>query len=230
MADTKISYVDKVWNPVTGCGRACEYCYAAGIARRFWGTRKFSDVQFHEDRLDQPFHWKKPARIFVNSMGDIFDKKVKGAWLDKVLNVIEVTPRHTFLMLTKVPENIPSWIESEQTPNLWVGVTVENYEHMHRITTLMQNWHGKKYVSFEPLIGSVGFVGINGIDWVIVGGMSGHKAVPMQWDWAYNIYRQSVVEKIPFYFKQYGAATVPDDYRNIMEMVNTKETPNGSKA
>lgn len=109
MADTKIDWCDKVWNPVTGCtpaGAGCQHCYAKGVAKRFWGDRPFSEVQCHHDRLYQPLRWRKPSRIFVNSMGDLFHKDVPDEFIARVLAVIRRANQHTFIVLTKRPERM----------------------------------------------------------------------------------------------------------------------------
>ena len=102
MADTNISWADKVWNPVTGCTKVsagCKNCYAEVLAKRFWGDRKFTDVQYHKDRLEQPLHWKKPRRIFVNSMSDLFHDDVDWSFIDMVFGVMALCPQHTFIIL-----------------------------------------------------------------------------------------------------------------------------------
>lgn len=109
MNKTKIQWTDVVWNPVTGCTKVsegCRNCYAETIANRFWGDRKFTDIQCHEDRLSQPLRWKKPRRVFVNSMSDLFHEDVPNAFIDKVFAVMALSTQHTFQILTKRPERM----------------------------------------------------------------------------------------------------------------------------
>lgn len=112
---SKIEWTDKTWNPVTGCNKVspgCRNCYAESIAKRFWGNRKFSDVQFHEDRLLQPFRWKKPQKVFVNSMSDLFHDKVTDEQLDQVFAVMALCPQHTFQVLTKRPQRMMEYLSN----------------------------------------------------------------------------------------------------------------------
>lgn len=106
---TGIQWTDETWNPVTGCDRVspgCAHCYAAAIAKRFWGDRKFEDVQFHPERLGQPLRWRKPRRVFVDSMGDIFHESVTDEQLDRIFAVMALTQEHTYQVLTKRPERM----------------------------------------------------------------------------------------------------------------------------
>lgn len=112
---SKIEWCDATWNPVTGCtkvSQGCKNCYAEGVANRFWGDRKFTDVQCHEDRLDQPLRWKKPRRIFVNSMSDLFHPDVPFEFIDKVFAVMGLAEQHTFMILTKRPERMLEYFQN----------------------------------------------------------------------------------------------------------------------
>ncbi len=109
MADTSIQWCDKVWNPVTGCtkvSQGCKNCYAETVANRFWKGRKFTDVRCHEDRLDQPLRWRKPSRVFVNSMSDLFQEGVPFNFIDNVFAVMAAANPHTYQILTKRPERM----------------------------------------------------------------------------------------------------------------------------
>lgn len=137
MADTHIEWADKSWNPVTGCTKVspgCKHCYAEGVADRFWATqyppvevatplwagdgpgktsqrpRRFTDVQCHPDRLDQPLRWRKPRRVFVNSMSDLFHEDVPDAFIDQVFAVMALAPTHTFQILTKRAERMCTYL------------------------------------------------------------------------------------------------------------------------
>lgn len=142
---TKIEWTDATWNPVTGCtpvSEGCAHCYAAGIAKRFWGTRRFNDVQFHEDRLDQPLRWRKARMVFVNSMGDLFHEKVPCETITKIFDVmcswrwpskaaerdgdesLLVDPGHCYQVLTKRPSRIGEWLN--WVDQYWPGDTPFN--------------------------------------------------------------------------------------------------------
>jgi len=110
---TKIEWTDAVWNPVTGCSKVsagCKNCYAEGVANRFWGERKFTDVRCHEDRLDVPLRWRKPRRVFVNSMSDLFHDDVRDDFIDRVFATMQLAPHHTFQILTKRPERMRDYM------------------------------------------------------------------------------------------------------------------------
>jgi len=237
MGKTEIEWCDKVWNPVTGCTKVsegCRNCYAERIAKRFWGERKFSDVQCHEDRLDQPLHWKKPQRIFVNSMSDLFHENVPIEFISKVFNMIKFCSSHTFIVLTKRPERILHTINklSEIMPtgevwpihNLWLGVSVEDQETANeRIPWLLKTPAAVRFVSYEPALDFVDFAmglplaksDIQGyvynpsggpfIDWIIMGGETGPGARPMSPDWARFTRDECRYAKTPFFFKHPGS-------------------------
>jgi len=112
---TKIEWTDAVWNPVTGCSKVsagCKNCYAEGVANRFWGDRKFTDVRTHVDRLDAPLRWRKPRRVFVNSMSDLFHDAVPDEFIAEVFAVMAHARKHTFQVLTKRPERMREFMLS----------------------------------------------------------------------------------------------------------------------
>jgi len=166
MANSKIEWTDKVWNPSTGCTKVsagCKNCYAEVIAKRFWKERKFTDVICHEDRLTQPLHWKKPAKIFVNSMSDLFHEKVPFAFIDSVYEVMGFSTQHIFQILTKRPERaleyynwtniFKAWSKWE---HIWLGVSVENQQTAdERIPLLLQAPAAVRFLSAEPLLGKI---------------------------------------------------------------------------
>jgi len=183
---SKIEWCDATWNPVTGCtkvSQGCKNCYAEGVANRFWGERKFTDVQCHEDRLDQPLRWKKPRRIFVNSMSDLFHPDVPFDFIDKVFAVMGLAKQHTFMILTKRPERMLAyfertgdvlrrdWVVSAAARllnknkidfpdfplnNVYLGVSVETQKEAdERIPLLLKTPAAVRFVSCEPLLGSL---------------------------------------------------------------------------
>lgn len=170
MADkTKIQWCDATWNPVTGCSpvsEGCANCYAARMASRFRQVHggHFSQILMHPERLDQPLRWKKPRRIFVSSMGDLFHEGVSDAWFSRIISVIAAAQQHTFMVLTKRPEQMLLSIrrfyefgrKTPILPNLWLGVTAENQEQANkRIPILLQIPAAKRFVSIEPMLGPV---------------------------------------------------------------------------
>lgn len=163
---TKIEWTDEVWNPVTGCTKVsagCKHCYAERVAKRFWKDRKFTDVQFHPDRLDQPLHWRKPRRIFVCSMGDLFYEDVAPFVVAMIFDKIRECPQHTFIVLTKRIENALQLLTDnsmfcygDPLPNLWLGVSISNQKDADNwIPLLLQVPAAKRIVSLEPMLGPV---------------------------------------------------------------------------
>jgi protein gp37 len=170
MGDTKIEWAQKVWNPVTGCTKissGCQNCYAERMAKRLRGRYGYpSDdpfkVTFHGDKLYQPLHWKKPQRVFVCSMGDLFHGDMSFAIIDAIFDVIAKCSWHTFIILTKRPENALEFYEWGKglqlhlISNLWLGVTAENQEQADkRIPILLQIPAAVRFVSVEPMLGAV---------------------------------------------------------------------------
>ncbi len=173
MAQTKIQWSEMTWNPVTGCRKVspgCKNCYSEAIAKRFWGDRKFTDVRLHDDRLGHPFRWKKPRRVFVNSMSDLFHPDVPVEFIDKVWDVMSVTTHHVYQILTKRPKRMKSYLDQklpDSLPNVWWGVSVEDQRQAdHRIPILMETPAAVRFISAEPLLGP--------IDLQTAMGMGGH--------------------------------------------------------
>ncbi len=214
MADrSKIEWTDTTWNPVTGCtkvGTGCHNCYAERMANRLqaMGQSNYTDgfkVKTHENVLELPLKWKNPRTIFVNSMSDLFHEDVPDSFIYKVFQVMSQVAQHTFQILTKRSENLSRLSQSLTWPaNVWMGVTVENSDYLFRIDELRVTSARIKFISFEPLLGSIPNIDLAGIDWVIVGGESGPGARPMSTSWVQEIRDQCLVVGIPFFFKQWG--------------------------
>lgn len=223
MSRSKIEWTDRVWNPVTGCTKVsagCKNCYAEGIAKRFWGERKFTDIILHHDRLEQPLHWKKPARVFVNSMSDLFHEDVPFEFIDKVFDIMYKARQHTFQILTKKParlleysdkrhldvlkEGADYWICPE---HIWLGVSVENQEQADkRIPLLLQVPSKVKFLSIEPMLENI-FVGIflaglEKLNWVIVGCESGPNRRECKIEWVTKIVDACCFCRVPVFVKQ----------------------------
>jgi protein gp37 len=230
MADTKIEWCDKVWNPTTGCSKisaGCVNCYAKRIANRFWGDRKFTDVRCHPERLNEPLKWRKPQKIFVNSMSDLFYEDVPFEFIDKVFAAMSAAWRQTFIILTKRPERMKQYINSDRPnhkrigynqfgekidwplKNVWLGVTVENQEQDWRIEYLLETSAAVRFVSVEPMLGPVDllkdprwFWAGSGLNWVIAGPETGSGARPMKNEWIRNLYAQCKDAGVPFFDKK----------------------------
>jgi len=234
MSDTNIEWADKVWNPVTGCDKVsagCANCYAETFANRGmgeWGDRLFRDVKMHVKRLDMPRHWKKPRKIFVNSMGDMFHEKVLYQFWYDVVDVMTDCPQHTFLILTKRPERMVEFVNQQSAPsNCWLGTSVEGPDYLYRLDLLRKVKHPNRFVSFEPLLDDLGTVDLHGIGWAICGGESGYGARKYHLRWGQGLYYQCRAAKVPFFMKQVGAnaydspmdpesgVMVPDRYETL---------------
>jgi protein gp37 len=164
MSKTKIEWADVVWNPMSGCTKVsegCRNCYAESIAKRFWGDRKFTDVQCHPERLDIPLHWKKPQRIFVDSMSDLFHEDIPEGFIDLVFDRVNYDgiSHLTFLILTKRPERMKSYINGldfKLPDNVWLGVSVEDQKTAdERIPLLLQTPAAVRFISVEPMLENI---------------------------------------------------------------------------
>ena len=167
------------------------------------------DLELKPDRLDQPHRWRMPRMIFVNSMSDLFHKKIPTDYIDRVFDVMEATPRHTFQMLTKRSSIMRRYINRRYADgvgpsHIWLGVSVEDSQRLSRLEHLRQTRATVRFLSAEPLLDDLGPVDFRGIHWVIVGGESGPRARPMKQEWVRNIRRQCLHQQVPFFFKQWG--------------------------
>jgi protein gp37 len=206
--NTGIEWTDKTWNPTTGCNKVspgCCYCYAEALTERF--PQNFPQgfkLTLHPERLEQPKKWRSPSRIFVNSMSDLFHKDVPFTYLQEVFAVMRDTPWHIYQILTKRDQNLAELAPKlEWSENIWVGVSVENQQYTHRVDALRQVPSTVRFLSCEPLLGSLD-LDLTGIDWVIVGGESGYQHRPMNPEWVRDILRQTREANVAFFFKQWG--------------------------
>ncbi|MEB3103542.1 DUF5131 family protein [Ferviditalea candida] len=211
--NSNIEWTEATWNPVTGCTKiseGCKHCYAATMAKRLhaMGNPRYDNgfnLTLHPDLLDLPLMWKKPKMIFVNSMSDLFHRDVPLDFILKVFETMEKASWHTFQILTKRSDRLLELSSKLPWPdNVWQGVSVENEKVTFRIDHLRQVPAKTKFLSLEPLIGSLDHLQLEGIHWVIVGGESGYGARPMKEEWVVSIKNQCLASEVAFFFKQWG--------------------------
>jgi protein gp37 len=209
-----------VWNPTTGCTKispGCAHCYAERIARRFWGKRDFDDLKFHPERLEFPLKVKKPQRIFVDSMSDLFHPAFTDELIYRVFKVMSMAYWHIFQVLTKRPLRMAEIVPRirnmlpDRLNNIWLGVSIENQKTANeRLPLLMDTPAAVKFVSCEPLLeyiylsDTTSIKSFKSIDWVICGGETGPGARPMHIEWAQSLRDQCKSAGIPFFFKSWG--------------------------
>jgi protein gp37 len=246
---TRIEWCDETWNPVTGCApisEGCDNCYAQRMANRLRGrygypAEKPFRVTWHADRLAKPERWRRPRRIFVCSMGDLFHGDVRVEWIDKMLAVMAECPQHTFMVLTKRAMNIESKLYGEAPcrflgaggclPNLWLGVTAENqFRADKNVAELLKIPAALRFVSAEPLLGPVDLVSAGlrpmNIDWVICGGETGPGARLVHPDWVRSLRDQCVAAGVPFFFKGWGdVGPLVKPYRRVLDGREWNEVP-----
>jgi len=215
MATTKIEWTESTWNPITGCTKitsGCKFCYAEIMTRRLqaMGQEKYKngfEITLHPETLKEPYLWKKPKMIFVNSMSDLFHKSVPVEYIQEIFRVMKENPQHVFQILTKRAD-VLRYYDSEGlldwSHNIWMGVTVEDNSVTNRIELLRQTGAKVKFLSCEPLLTDLPGLNLSNIDWVIVGGESGRTPRPIKEEWVLNIKEQCSAQKSAFYFKQWG--------------------------
>lgn len=213
MSKSTIEWTDETWNPVTGCREVspgCDHCYARTFAERWRGVPGHPyehgfDLTFHEERLLQPYHWRTPRMVFVNSMSDLFHKDIPDEFIERALFVMYATPRHTYQVLTKRPERMRRFLSAKPVqPNIWWGVSIENADYAWRAGMLRETPAAVRFLSLEPLLGHIPAVILRDMDWVICGGESGPGARPMELQWVRDIRDDCQAMSIPFFFKQWG--------------------------
>lgn len=210
---TTIEWTDMTWNPVTGCTKispGCKRCYAERMAHRLqaMGMARYRtgfELTLHEDVVELPTTWKRPRRVFVNSMSDLFHQDVPLDFIRRVFDTMRRCPQHQFQVLTKRAERLADvCAELEWSENVWMGVSVENAEYAYRSELLRQVPAHIRFLSVEPLLGPIPALPLTGIHWVIVGGESGPGARPMAPEWVEEIYHQCRAAGAAFFFKQWG--------------------------
>jgi protein gp37 len=223
---SEIEWTDVTWNPVAGCTIAssgCSNCYAMRMAARlqamghakYSGTTRKSGGRFvwtgkvnvDETSLSAPLEWRKPKRIFVNSMSDLFHPDVPDEFVRRIWDVMAECPQHHFQVLTKRPDRMAALFASKQIAvlaNTWLGTSVESEDVAHRVHHLASIKNATLFISFEPLIGRINEIDLRGVHWAIVGGESGPRARPMEEAWVERLYEICRRDDVAFFFKQWG--------------------------
>ena len=215
-----IEWTNSTWNPVTGCTKisaGCDHCYAERFSERFRGVEghpyEFGfDLTLRPKRLDHPTRWRRPQLIFVNSMSDLFHKKVPTEYIQRVFDTMERADWHIYQVLTKRSSLMRRFVQDRYPdrsapPHIWLGVSIENAAALTRLRHLKQTNASVRFVSFEPLLGPPGAVNLKEIHWVIAGGESGPGARPVQAEWVRNLRDQCQAQGVAFFFKQWGGRT-----------------------
>lgn len=230
---TKIEWTECSWNPITGCTKisdGCAHCYAATLTRRLVAMhnpryKNGFNVTVHEDLIELPKKWKTPRKIFVNSMSDIFHESVPDDIILRIFATMNACPQHIFQVLTKRPERLAQLNDRiNWTPNIWMGVTIENNKYLYRADLLRKCDAKLRFISAEPLIGEINDINLEQIDWLIVGGESGSQARPMDISWVRTLRDKAQTEKVAFFFKQWGG-TVKKKTGRILDGQTHDEYP-----
>lgn len=211
MSTSSIEWTNKTWNPVTGCTEVspgCDHCYARVMANRLqaMGQSHYAngfEVTLHEDFLELPLTWKKPQRIFVNSMSDLFHKDIPDWYIAKVFETMRMAHWHTFQVLTKRPSRAALMAHKLYwTPNIWLGTSIENNDYIWRADKLRVIPAAIRFISAEPLLEELTDLSLVGISWLIAGAESGHGARPMDEDWVRHLRDQCQSAGTAFFYKQ----------------------------
>src|SRR5579862_689391 len=216
--NSHIEWTDATWNPVRGCIKVspgCKHCYAETFAERFRGVRGHPyeqgfDLRLVPEKLAEPFTWRSPKLVFVNSMSDLFQEGVPDPYIEAVCRVMVSAKWHTFQVLTKRAERLeqllsgPLRFAAEQN-HIWWGVSVEDKRYgLPRIAHLQKAPASVRFLSIEPLLEDLGTFNLSGISWAIVGGESGPGARPIREEWVISVRDQCRASRVPFFFKQWG--------------------------
>jgi protein gp37 len=235
MGKSSIEWTEATWNPVTGCTKispGCKHCYAERMALRLRAMGQGNyvngfDLTLHSRSLLVPLRWTKAKTIFVNSMSDLFHKDVPTAFILESFKVMMLANWHRYQILTKRSDRL---LELDSilpwSPHIWMGVSVENKDYSFRIDDLRRTNARVKFLSLEPLLGSLPNLDLHGIDWAIVGGESGPGSRPMDKDWVLDIRDQCLRARVPFFFKQWGGTNKKRAGR-LLEGRTWDEMPSG---
>jgi len=235
---TNIEWTDTTWNPVTGCTKVssgCDNCYAERFAERFRGVSGHAyepgfDLTLRSERLALPLSWRRPSRVFVNSMSDLFHKGIPVSYIGQVFETMERADWHTFQVLSKRSSRLRNFVnerygDSGAPPHIWLGVSIEDRQALGRLRHLKETNASVRFVSFEPLLGAIGEVDLTGVHWVIVGGESGAHFRPIKAQWIREIREQCLESGVAFFFKQWGGR-VPKAGGNTLDGRQWLDYPN----
>lgn len=234
MADhSTIEWTDATWNPTTGCDRTspgCDHCYALTLAKRLqaMGAAKYQrngnprtsgpgfGLTLHADVLQVPYEWRRPRRVFVNSMSDLFHDDIPIDFIRQVFEVMADTPQHSYQVLTKRSRRLAQIAGLLPWPkNVWMGVSIEDNRYVFRANHLREVEAAVRFISAEPLIGPLPSLSLEGIHWVIVGGESGPDHRPVDEAWVTDLRDRSIDEGVAFFFKQWGGRTPKEGGRHL---------------
>ena len=216
--NSHIEWTDTTWNPVRGCTKispGCKHCYAETFAERFRGVKGHPyeqgfDLRLVPEKLREPFLWRSPKLVFVNSMSDLFHEGIPDEYIEMVCLVMATAKWHTFQVLTKRSERLHDLLDSRlrfaaEQEHIWWGVSVEDQKYgLPRIGHLQGASAKVRFLSIEPLLEDLGTFDLAGISWAIVGGESGPGARPMLREWVISVRDQCRKSHVPFFFKQWG--------------------------
>ncbi|MBV8520497.1 MAG: phage Gp37/Gp68 family protein [Acidobacteria bacterium] len=216
--NTQIEWTDATWNPLRGCTKispGCTHCYAETFAERFRGVPNHPyeqgfDLRLVPEKLSAPLEWRRPRRIFVNSMSDLFHEDAPAEYIARVCDTMRAADWHTYQVLTKRADRLHAMlngplVDHARLPHIWWGVSVENRKYgLPRIDLLRDTPAAVRFLSVEPLLEDLGTVDLTGIHWVIAGGESGHRARPLDPEWVRSLRDQCAAAGVAFFFKQWG--------------------------
>lgn len=222
---TGIEWTETTWNPTTGCRKVshgCDNCYAATLAKRLkaMGNPRYQKdgpdgpgfgLSLHYDKLAEPLSWRAPRKVFVNSMSDLFHRDVPENFIARVFETMAACPQHQFQILTKRPRRmarVAARVTAAQgvLPNVWLGTSIESDDYCWRADWLRTTPAAVRFLSLEPLLGPLASLDLTAIDWIIVGGESGHHARPMNLEWVRDLRDRCRQQAVPFFLKQLGGA------------------------
>ena len=237
--NSQIEWTDATWNPITGCtkvSQGCKNCYAERVTERF-GRGPFSEIKVHPERFDQPFRWKRPRLIFVNSMSDLFHEKLDVAVIKRIFEEMIRAPQHTYQVLTKRPERMAAflnlWGEWADNPasHIWLGTSVEDQATADlRVPILLEVPAASRFLSCEPLLGPVDLSKwLPNLNWIIGGGESGPGFRETKVEWGRKMRDQCLEAKVPFFWKQWGGL-YPKAGGNLLDGRVWDDIPGGWRA
>lgn len=214
--NSTIEWTDATWNPVTGCTQVspgCDHCYALTFAERFRGVpghpyEQGFDLKSWPQRLHLPLTWRKPRRIFVNSMSDLFHKDIPDEYIRQTFDVMVKADWHVFQVLTKRSARLARMAPTlPWAPHIWAGVSVELNSYRWRVDHLRRVPAHVRFISAEPLLGPLDEVSLDGVQWLITGGESGPGHRPCEVDWVRDLRDRCQKAGIAFFHKQWGGRT-----------------------